>query len=469
MSDFLAFAKEFLAEKYNVHSSSFRTSYSITRSFVNSNAELFDDTNSSTLKPYVKFIDNAPKILHIIETSKSSQETKRKLLLFFALLLKKLNEEKLHVQYLKLYRKIKYNIIDQRKTNVPRGYKEIQCLDISLRKLRNQPINHKKLDAKTLLYNLLIYIDETPRLDYRTLKYNPSTSNSNNGNYLKYSTRKNSDCNVMIVLNDYKTSRKYGTWTIKIKHNQLCEYINKYIKHNNLKSNQHIFLNANHKPFSSNKFSEFVQNVFKGKLGVKISINCLRIMKENQLFHQNPDTLNWSLKEKEDWVVNHFRHSLATSRLYYQRINSNGGNTNNSTNNSTNKNTHSGGGEIVGLSNSFDDDDDGNGSNNSRNTKNSTNNANSKNKKGKNKQNSSKKKYKNNKSGNSSNNSRNTNNDGGNYSNSSNDNNENTEHYSHHSKKNKMIKFETELNDLMQKYNVGKPQVRKLISKQVLI
>ena len=461
MSDFLLFTKKFLAEKYDVNSSSFKTSYSITKSFINRHLDLFEpkskkkqnankdenldankdeyskNSDNISTKSTQTFLKNASKILKIIEDSNASDETKRKLLLFFALLLKKLNEHDLHVKYLKTYRKIKYNIIDERKSSVPRGYKEIQCLGVSLQKLRNVPININELDAKTLLYNLLVYIDETPRLDYRSLIYNPSTSNKqssiNHLNYMKnYKDKSGNDCNIMIVLNDYKTYKKYGTWTIKINHTKLCEYINKYINHHKLKANEYIFLNANHKPFTSNKFSEFVQNIFKKKVGIKISINCLRILKENQLFHQNPQTLNWSLKEKEKWVVQYFRHSLATSRLYYQRIK------HNDSNNNTPKHTQNDT-EISGLTKtkSFH--------------------------KKKHHKKHNKKHYRENKSLSSTSAHNNNDENGGNSESI-------TESIKQHKyKANKMISFTNELNELMQKYNVGKPQVRKLISKEVLI
>ena len=49
MSDFLLFTKKFLAEKYDVNSSSFKTSYSITKSFINRHLDLFEPKSVALL------------------------------------------------------------------------------------------------------------------------------------------------------------------------------------------------------------------------------------------------------------------------------------------------------------------------------------------------------------------------------------------------------------------------------------
>ena len=300
----LQFAKQHLLTKYKNNKSSYKTAYSTIHSFLKRNSQFTD------------LLTDGGKILDTILTSKKSKETKRKLLFVFAFLLEKLNETKLHRKYIQAYTKIKYEIINDRKINKARSVKEAECLNISLQKLRSVKINIDELNQRTLLYNILIYLDPTPRLELRKLVYSPK-QNIPEKNYIVCESGK-----CEIVLNDYKTSKYYKEWRIELE-GDLKNYVENYIEKMKLNRGDNFFLNTRKKPYPSNKFSELIQKIFKDKIGVSISINCLRKIKERDLFHQNPKILNMSLKDREEYVKKNFRHNLHTSMLYYNRVGEN--------------------------------------------------------------------------------------------------------------------------------------------------
>lgn len=255
---------------------------------------------------------NAKGLLSTILNSKQAPETQRKIIYILSMIFERLGNTKAQQRYRAAYLNLKKQITEQRKTNKPISAKEADCVDVSWEELKSKPINMDELDQKTLLYNLLIYIDETPRLDFRTLIYQPD-SGKNTKNYINLN-------NAKIVLNDYKTKSTYGQWVIPIRNAELIQYLRKYVKAHNIKPNNYLFLNKNNKPYPSHKFSEFTQRMFDKKLGYKITMNCLRKIKEKYLFHNNPKTLKMSYKEKEDLVAHYFKHNLQTSMLYYNIV-----------------------------------------------------------------------------------------------------------------------------------------------------
>lgn len=267
--------------------------------------------------PQIKTIKDlsqqSENILKGLLKSTLSAETIRKIVYILSLVYDQIGDKKSQSLYQKTYLRLKKEIIDHRKTNKPISAKEADCVDIPYETLFSKPIDLKELDQKTLLYNLLIYIKETPRLDYRTLIYNP-TKNKNVANYIKLNEP------PQIVLNDYKTSKTYGPWIIPIKHNKLLEYLRTYVRAKNIKPGTYLFLNQAGKPYPSHKFSEYTQRMFNKKLKYKITMNCLRKIKEKFIFHNNPKTLNMSYKDKEDLVAKYFKHNLQTSMLYYNIV-----------------------------------------------------------------------------------------------------------------------------------------------------
>lgn len=306
---FIEHVKSLLRKQYPNQPQSYRTCVSAVRQFI----------KHADIQSKEQFLQRADYYLGKIDSYKRSKETKRLVLFVLALVLKNLGQKKFHREYYNAYRKLKKEIEETRKKNEARGEKEQQCLSWTLEKLRSKSINENDLTQKALLYNLLVFLDETPRLEFRFLIFQPAVP-STEDNYLFRDDEKG----WYIMLNQYKTMKRYGPWKISLQQNQdLANYVSKYVQANQLQPGQHIFLNARQQPFPSNKFSEFVQRTFFAYTGTRITINCLRKIKENHLFLKNPKSLEMSLAQKEDWVQNHFRHSLNTSQLYYNRIDPN--------------------------------------------------------------------------------------------------------------------------------------------------
>ena len=310
---FEQFMKQQISSVYDQSSCSFKTMQSILGKFIR--------TNLSDIETVDDFIENVDNVMKIIKSSHKSKETKRKIVYFLALACKQLKLKEAQMNYFEYYKQLKKEIIETRTENDSINKKEAECLKFSLEKLRKRELE-QKTDQSSLLYNLLIFLDETPRLEFRTLVFHPIPPIKQDVNYLE----KVND-GYQIVLNKYKTSRTYGQWIIPIRRSQpnsftddLIEYIKKYIAQNQTKRNELIFYNRNNKEYPSNKFSEFVQSTFSDKINAKLNINCIRKLKINALFHQNPKILKMSLKEQKDWVIKHFKHSLPNSMLYYKRV-----------------------------------------------------------------------------------------------------------------------------------------------------
>lgn len=301
-------AKQVLGNVYASKPSSFKASFSLINAFLRS-IKKEDITENDVVSNKTQ-----NELVKQILLSDKSRETKRKLLLILAALLKKIHaplktkaEQRCYVEYTNLKR----DLISSRKANVAISDKEANALSLDFSELRQK--FQEKLDQRSLLYNMFVFIDETPRLEYRILTlHNPKSPSSN---FLKFVAKK-----AVIVLNVYKTSKKYGTWTIKVENPKLNKYIHDYVTTKKMKPGDDFFKNSKSEPFASNKFSEEFQSAFQAVTNTKVNLNSFRKLKENALFHKNPEVLKMSLKEREKWVEKHFKHSLATSMLYYNRV-----------------------------------------------------------------------------------------------------------------------------------------------------
>lgn len=309
INNILKFANDVLFNRYE-NKESYKQNLSNFRSFINVNYDLFEnfelnDFCSKNYKDICNRIINSPK----------KAATKKKTLYILFLLCKHLgNDEKSQVHFIQNYSRIKRNMKKEREKNQPVNIKEANNLNITLNDLRSLGIQ-SKFNQKDLLYNLLIFIDETPRLEYRTLIYESNPNKLlNNNNYLIFNDNK-----FMLVIDNYKTRKTYGTWYINIHNGLLHEYILQYIQHHNLIPGQSLFPNYKNNIRPSNKFSEFLQRTFKDKIGKLININSLRKIKESSLYH-NINKNNWSIENKKKFVQKYFKHSLATADLYYHKV-----------------------------------------------------------------------------------------------------------------------------------------------------
>ena len=297
----LAYIQSELIKKYGKGTSNYKTAISTARAFLNQNQ-------------HIKSLDQCDDIMNAILNSSKSLETKRKQLFIFAYIYETKKDKKCQKKMLKVYSRIKYQILNQRKENKVRNRKEAECLMVTLTELRKR-IKWNVFDQQNMVFNIFVSPDQTPRLEIRTLVL--ETKDKKKGNYIIEDKKRKGFYYMM--LNSYKTSQFYGPWKIRF-NDKMSSFVRNYIKKNGIKPGNHFFLNQKKKEYPSNKFSEYVQRIFKKRVGVNININCLRKIKEIELFHNNKISLNMSLKEKEEWVKKNFRHNLHTSLIYYNKI-----------------------------------------------------------------------------------------------------------------------------------------------------
>ncbi len=184
---------------------------------------------------------------------------------------------------------------------------------ITLDDLRAIPINNDKVDQKSLIYNLLVHQDETTRLGLHSLLYDPEDKEGKN--YLECA---GDICRI--VMNDYKTHKTYGAWVINFT-GPMKDYIISYLSKTNKQKGSVFFWNKLGNPYSRNKFSSLIGRIMKKRIGTTLKTNQIRKIKANGLFHHHPRKLEMSLKEREEYVIQTFRHSLQTSDMdYYNKI-----------------------------------------------------------------------------------------------------------------------------------------------------
>ncbi len=292
----------------------------------------------SYLKYSVDIVTHGSRLLEDIMRGFYSDETKRKQVYYCALLINsftvQLPEAKaLHTLYIERYMEIKKKLQSIRTKNTPINEKEKNALQLTLGDLRKNKIM-KEYTPNDLLYNLLIFIDETPRLDFRLLQFYENATSEELDDIGEIDlemhesglgARKNllvkTGKRFAIILNNYKTFGFYGTWHIGIHSNPLTEYLTNYL---NLMETNHLdflFLTPISKEiYQTSKFSQFTQRMFEKKVGLPIPMNTIRKMKEMYLFHKNPIIQYWSTDTKERWVKKYFKHSLPTSVNYYDKV-----------------------------------------------------------------------------------------------------------------------------------------------------
>lgn len=267
-------------------------------------------------------INNLPKYTdQIIDRLNNikSPETRRRLYHVFHLLYKWSHNPKEAEMFKQESAKIRQELNEFLQNNLPRSTKEAECLGISFAHIRNnypvrQNKNKKNMNPKMLLFNLLVHQDQTPRLEYRMLQWKPKKKK--NANYITVDKKTKK---VKMVINDYKTAKTYGVWEFELQPD-VSEYVTSFIEYHKPKANSYFFKTNTGKPYLSNKFSKYVKQMFKWVIGQRVNMNCLRKIKEKALFHQNPQFMNVSIKDKDQWLIDNFRHNLKTAMLYYNPL-----------------------------------------------------------------------------------------------------------------------------------------------------
>lgn len=276
-------------------------------------------TSFSKQNPNIESFEDLDYIILTVLLSNKSEATKiKQIQLFKSIANVNIKSDAIRKKYYELISKNRNN--DVLKENKPINIKEKNSLKITYEDLKNK-IDYNSSKKDDILYLLLIHLKHTPRLDYRTLIYvnndKQIQSFNNNKEPINYIFLKPTDS--FIMLNDYKTCLKYGSWKIEIP-NDITKIIQNYITKSNIEPNTYIFKNNRNKQYPSNKFSEYIQKIIYKKVKVKITMNTLRKIKEIHLFHRNPFFLNKSYKEKEKWVIEHFKHDLKMSMLWYNKV-----------------------------------------------------------------------------------------------------------------------------------------------------
>jgi len=142
------------------------------------------------------------------------------------------------------------------------------------------------------LYELHVFRDDL------VLQIIPKQIKDISKNYLIVPEKKTN--NLTLILNTYKTDKKYGQELIPIPR-ILSKDLRKYINTNDLKYNDYLF--------GKTKLTKYIRT-FNEKLGLKISINNLRQMKASKVLNNNPTIEERLILAKE------MKHMPITSEKY---------------------------------------------------------------------------------------------------------------------------------------------------------
>jgi hypothetical protein len=285
-----------LRKEYINKPESFRTYFSSLKNFLKKN-KISSRNQINTI------------LLDSIKNSNKSLESKKRIFFVLARLFPKNDDKK--QQILQYYINTKINIRKDVLDNKPINKKEKQILsDLSLKDFKKHKINLDDISQNALLYNLLVYQKETPRLDYMTLQYNNENADGN----ILYKDKSN----YYIKLGNYKTFKKYGLWKYKLSTN-LNKYIKKYITEKDLQHGDYLFTTLGNNHYSKSRFSEYIQNVMKKYVGLHVNINALKKIKLADAVNK-PSFKKLSMNKKNEFVIKYFRHNYKMSQSYYMKV-----------------------------------------------------------------------------------------------------------------------------------------------------
>ena len=305
---FLEFCSHKMKEKYPTESS-FKANFCCLRNI----------QKTFNLQTVADFIESCDEIYSWIEKSEKSKETRKKYFFICSSIYKMKNAEKEYEKFWKMYSQIRSELNKECKDNKIKPGREKESLKHTLKSLRESKINHESLNLKELLFNLLVFIDHTTRLEYRTLVFKPS-ANEEEKKKLNYLWVNNDTGKYQIVLNDHKTCAKYGARVFNIDDKKLEKYIDLCQESGVLHVDQFVFRNKKGMVHKPNKFSEYVKKVFLIKVGSPIIMNDLRKIKESGLLLKNKKFLEMSMNERNAYAIEYFGHSLNSAMNYYHRV-----------------------------------------------------------------------------------------------------------------------------------------------------
>lgn len=250
--------------------------------------------DSKVLKDY--FINNYNEVYEFIINNYINLNTQKTYLSALVVFLKKNNIE---------HTNIKNKLTELFTIVKEQTYNQEEIISV---KKRDNLINHKaylkcynenkhKLHITDLLI-VSLYILHPPRRikDYYLLKL------QNGHNRIFY---ENND--MFIELNDYKTSKKYGTYKCKIQ-DDLKQIIEEYISTYDMKENEFFFDYTN-----SCSFTVRLKKINHILTGKKLSLNDLRHIYISDFLQTNP-----SIKQKTE-LAKQMAHSVSTQATYNYR------------------------------------------------------------------------------------------------------------------------------------------------------
>ena len=124
----------------------------------------------------------------------------------------------------------------------------------------------------------------------------------------------NEKTSMFFVLNEYKTSKKYGEKKIDIP-KDLEKIIRAYLKITGTKKGDDLFVNSQGNSITRNGISQMLLKTSKSRMGKNISTTMLRKIVASH--HFGPDTEFGKLKEKQEELADAMGHSVAVQNQTY--------------------------------------------------------------------------------------------------------------------------------------------------------
>jgi hypothetical protein len=223
--------------------------------------------------------------------------------------------EKVHAEYSKIYKKWHSEYDDIRKqnnltTSERERFAEWPDVIRGFYKARDEGL----LSLRDLaLYGLYTLIPPRRVKDYQSMyvvklrKQEDIDNLSKDKNWLILSKKNHA---VKMIINVYKTDKKYGQYMRTTFPDDLDQALQTYIEDDKLKMNMPLFGNNKGELYNPGAFSNIVGKLFEKVLGVRASINILR---HSAITHFL--STKRTVKEREDYA-REMSHSIALQMLY---------------------------------------------------------------------------------------------------------------------------------------------------------
>ena len=173
------------------------------------------------------------------------------------------------------------------------------------RLFQKEPQCPEDLDMLMNLLMVRVHLDIPLRNELPSLKITSKVSDTYKGNWLFTNP-------YTIVLNDYKTSKKYGRkeYRLPIHISRLCSRVAKYSRCN------HLFYLPRHpeKPLGSQYYHHKFKNIFIDTIGKSIASSAVRKAHVTELYKGAP-----SIKERQK-LASIMNHTPETAELHYYKI-----------------------------------------------------------------------------------------------------------------------------------------------------